>query len=335
MVERCARAGRRLDAEAAALDQIRGLEGPGAGAALEVARARARALAVRTVAAHGTLAALRERYAPSATDPVTDSMEQAKDRLLFATARLDAAHQAVVVGDGDRAARQLRAGEGAVAQAETLVRGVERLAARLREAAALVPAALTGAEAELATARRGGSRTPLATGELRARLAHADGVLAGVRGELTGARSYDPLDALRRITRAADRLDVGRSGVLDTAALLVARAAVGAADDFVTVHRGAVGPEARARLAEAVRTLRAGDGTGAAFPADTAAREARDLAEQDVRAHGNPCPAAADETGLPGAVLGGILLAEDADGGPPACFGGPGTRARRRLAPPS
>ncbi|MGZ0237233.1 hypothetical protein ACNFR4_32990, partial [Streptomyces sp. CPS1] len=111
---------------------------------------------------------------------------------------------------------------------------------------------------------------------------------------------------------------------------------VRAAEDFVTVHRGAVGPEARARLAEAVRQLRAGDGPGAAFRADTAAREARDLAERDVRAHGNPYTGTGDHvTGLCGAVLGGVLLAEDPDGGPPACFGGPGTRARRRLAPPS
>ncbi|MFF8994675.1 hypothetical protein ACF09H_33055 [Streptomyces sp. NPDC014983] len=331
VVGRCAEAGRRLDAEAAALDQVRGLEGPGAGAASEVAEGRFRALAVRTVAAHGTLAALRERYAPSATDLVTGSVEQAKDRLLFATARLNEARRAIDAADGDRAARSLRAGEGAVAQAEVLVSGVERLAARLREAAALVPAALTGAEADLAAARHGRSRTPLAMGERAARLAHADGVLAAVREELTGALPYDPLDALRRITRAVGRLDVGRSGVLDTAALLVAHAALDSADDFIAVHRGAVGPEARARLSEAARTPVTG--TAAAFEADTAAREARTLAERDVRTHGTPYP---DTTtaGLPGAVLGGILLAEEPDGGPPASFGGPATRGRRHRPAP-
>lgn len=242
VVGRCAEAGRRLDAEAAALDQVRGLEGPGAGAALDVAEGRFRALAARTVAAHATLTALRERYAPSATDPVTGSVEQAKDRLLFATAHLNATRRSIDAADGDGTARNLRAAEGAVAQAEILVTGVERLAARLREAAALVPAALTGAEAELTAARHGRSRTSLATGELNARLAHADGVLAAVREELTGSLPYDPLDALRRITRAVERLDVGRSGVLDTAALLVARTSLDSADDFVTVHRGAVGP---------------------------------------------------------------------------------------------
>ncbi|WP_237553765.1 hypothetical protein, partial [Streptomyces sp. SID6137] len=331
VVGRCAEAGRRLDAQAAALDQVRGLEGPGAGVALDVAEGRFRGLAARTVAAHATLAALRERYAPSATDPVTGSVEQAKDRLLFATAHLNATRRSIDAADGDGTARNLRAAEGAVAQAETLVTGVERLAARLREAAALVPAALTGAEAELTAARHGRSRTSLATGELNARLAHADGVLAAVREELTGALPYDPLDALRRITRAVDRLDVGRSGVLDTAALLVARTSLDSADDFVTVHRGAVGPKARALLSEAARAPDTGSRT--AFEADTAAREARGLAERDVRAHGTPYP---DTTtiGLPGAVLGGILLAEDPDGGPPATFGGPATRGRRHVRAP-
>ncbi|QNT93242.1 hypothetical protein HEP81_02928 [Streptomyces griseofuscus] len=331
VVGRCAEAGRRLDAEAAALDQVRGLEGPGAGMALDVAEGRFRALAARTVAAHATLAALRERYAPSATDPVTGSVEQAKDRLLFATAHLNATRRSIDAADGDGTARNLRAAEGAVAQAEILVTGVERLAARLREAAALVPAALTGAEAELTAARHGRSRASLATGELNARLAHADSVLAAVREELTGALPYDPLDALRRITRAVDRLDVGRSGVLDTAALLVARTSLESADDFVTVHRGAVGPEARALLSEAARTPAAG--TRTAFETDTAARAARGLAERDVRAHGTPYP---DTTtiGLPGAVLGGILLAEDPDGGPPATFGGPATRGRRHVRAP-
>ncbi|MFK0139732.1 hypothetical protein [Streptomyces murinus] len=331
VVGRCAEAGRRLDAQAAALDQVRGLEGPGAGVALDVAEGRFRGLAARTVAAHATLAALRERYAPSATDPVTGSVEQAKDRLLFATAHLNATRRSIDAADGDGTARNLRAAEGAVAQAETLVTGVERLAARLREAAALVPAALTGAEAELTAARHGRSRTSLATGELNARLAHADGVLAAVREELTGSLPYDPLDALRRIARAVDRLDVGRSGVLDTAALLVARTSLDSADDFVTVHRGAVGPQARALLSEAARAPDTGSRT--AFEADTAAREARGLAERDVRAHGTPYP---DTTtiGLPGAVLGGILLAEDPDGGPPATFGGPATRGRRHVRAP-
>ncbi|MGW2448079.1 hypothetical protein [Streptomyces sp. NPDC001675] len=322
VIGRCAEAGRRLDAEAAELDRLRGLE-QGVSAALEVAEARFRGLAARTAAAQAAAAGLRERYGPSAGAPVTGYLEQAKDRLVFATERLNEARQEADSGELSRAARQLRAAEGGVTQAGVLVGGVERLATRLREAAALVPAALTGAEAVIAGARKEGGRTSLTGGELRARLAHADAAPAAVRAELTGGR-YDPLDALRRITRAVERLEAGRSGVLDAAALLVSRGSVDAAESFVAVHRGAVGAEARARLAQAVRALDSGT------EADVLARQARELAERDVRAHGNPFPDG-HATGLTGAVLGGILLAEDPDGGPPASFGGPRTRSRRHL----
>ncbi|MFJ4951225.1 hypothetical protein [Streptomyces sp. NPDC088760] len=329
VIGRCAEAGRRLDAEAAALDRLRGLDGAeeggdrGVEAALVVAEERFRELAARAVTAQEKLATLRERYAPSAGGPVAGYVEQAKDRLLFATARLNEARQAADAGDRGRAVRQLRAGEGAVVQAGVLVDGVERLAAQLREAAALVPAALTGAEAELAAARGGTERTT--TAEPHARPAHADVVLAAVREELTGG-PYDPLDALRRITRAAQRLDGARSGVLDTAALLVARSSVAGAEEFIAVHRGAVGAEARARLAEAVRELGAGNNARA----DAAAGEARELAERDVRAYGTPyLGTEAATAGLAGAVLGGILLAETPDAGPPASYGGPRTRSRR------
>ncbi|MFD5794153.1 hypothetical protein ACFWIO_11550 [Streptomyces diastatochromogenes] len=322
VVGRCAEAGRRLDGEAEALDRLRGLE-KGVGAALEVAEARFRELAARTAAVQATAAELHQRYAPSAGAPVTGYVEQAKDRLVFATSQLNESRQAADSGDGRRAARKLRAAEGGVAQAGVLVGGVERLAAELREAARLVPAALTGGEAKIAEARRDGGRSFLAPGELHARIAHADGVLAAVRTELT-AGPYDPLDALRRIARAVERLEVGRSGVVEAAARLVSRSAVGGAEDFIAVHRGAVGAEARARLAEAERAL--GSGTDPDVPA----RDARDLAERDVRAHGNPY-ADGHTTGLAGAVLGGILLAEDPDGGPPTSFGGPETRSRRHL----
>ncbi|MGW7406393.1 hypothetical protein ACWGI9_22120 [Streptomyces sp. NPDC054833] len=48
--------------------------------------------------------------------------------------------------------------------------------------------------------------------------------------------------------------------------------------------------------------------------------------------YGNPYDGPTDRaSGLAGAVLGSILLGEEPDGGPPAGFGGPDTRERRRL----
>ncbi|MFF4141580.1 hypothetical protein ACFY0A_09310 [Streptomyces sp. NPDC001698] len=389
VVGRCEEAGRLLDAEAAAFDELRGLE-RGPGEALEVAEARFRKLAGRTGTAASTAAGLRERYGPAAVASVTGHVEQAKDRLLLATSRLNRARQSADSGNPLAAACHLRVAEGAVAQIAVFVHGVERLAEELSTAERLVPAALSGAEADLEAIRRaaesaaaqltGGpdratapvpglpksakSRKPaqrtadgpapetatasgeapalvpgtssaavpadVAAGELRARVTHADLELAHVRVHAEPAAGpYDPLDALRRIVRATAPVGTRRAGVLSAAEELVARSAVAAADDFVGTHRAAVGATARVRLAEALRLLPTAPQT-----ADTLARQARDLAEQDVRLHGNPYTATTDPSaGATGAVLGGILLAEDPDGGPPACYGGPRTRGRRRPGP--
>ncbi|MFJ3661786.1 hypothetical protein ACIPPM_15140 [Streptomyces sp. NPDC090119] len=275
IVGRCAEVGWVLDARAVELDRPRRA---GVGPALEVAEEAFRRLAARAAGARAMASELRERYGPSVGARAAGGAEEAMDRLVFATSRLNEARRAADLADGESAVRQLRFAEGAVAQAGILVAGVDRTARRLRAASALVPAALTGAEAVLARARATGTPVPSGT----------DDTLAAVREELT-AGPYDPLDALRRITRALVRLPGARSGVLDTAADLVARAAVGAAEDFVAVHRAGVGADPRSLLAAAVRTL----ATPHPVEAAVLARRALELAERDVRAHGVPAPDAA------------------------------------------
>ena len=325
MIGRCQEVGLRLDAEAAGFDLLRALDtADGLGAALEVAEDRFRALAARTGGAGATLADLGRRYGSAAVDAVVGHAEQAKDRLVFATTRLNQARQAADMEEAADAARHLRAAEGATAQAEVFVAGIERLAADLASAAGLVPAALTGAEAELAGARTGAGDLP--AGELHARAAHADLVLTAVRDELT-AGPHDPLDALRLLVRGLAPVGAGRFGVLSAAASLVARSAVAEADAFVTTHRGAVGSTARTRLTEAKRLL--AEEPPDLLTADALARRSRELAERDVRMHGNPVAGPAEhETGAAGAIVGGILLAAATQDGPPASFGGPRTRAR-------
>ncbi|MEV6183104.1 hypothetical protein [Streptomyces sp. NPDC052015] len=317
MVGRCREAGRRLELAAPAFRRLRDLEG-NLTPALETAEARFRDLAGRTAAAEATLADLATRYSPAATASVTGYPEQAKDRLVFATTHLNHARQAADSGRPEEAARHLRAAEGAVAQATTFVEAVHELAAWLRQAADMVPAALTGAEAELSASRTAAR----AEGEPYARLLHADAELAAVRQELTSGRPHDPLNALRRIVHATVPLATGRTGVLPAAALLTAQAAVAAADDFIATHRGTVGVTARTGLAEAGRLLAAG--SPADLPrADALGLEARERAELDVRLHGNPYPeAAGHERGTSGAVSGGILPGVAPDESP-AGFGCP------------
>ncbi|MFJ8635950.1 hypothetical protein [Streptomyces sp. NPDC093568] len=347
IVGRCEEAGRLLDARAAAFDQVRGLEeglGGGLGHGLAVAEARFRELTGRAAIAAAVLRACAERYGPAATAGVAGHVEQAKDRLVFATTHLNHARQCADSGDNGGAATHLRAAEGAIAQATAFVGGVERLAADLATAAEMVPAALTGGEAEIAGARVGVATSAVAAselyddvppGELRARVVHADLVLAGVREELTSGRPYDPLDVLRRIVRGVAPVAAGRAWVIPAAALVCARGAVADADDVVATHRAAVGGEARTRLAEARRLLAppvpgpTGRGPRAELAdlvtADALAQQAGELAEQDIRVYGHPSEGpAADIDGLAGAIVGGVLL-----DGAAAAFGGPHSRLRR------
>lgn len=332
IVARCVDAGRRLDAEAAGFDQLRALERD-MGGALEFAEARFRELTGRTGAAEATLADLGERYAPSASLLVSGQVEQAKDRLVFATTGLNRARQATDLGDTDRAVLHLRAAEGAIAQAGMFVHGVDRLASALAAAAQALPEALDEAEAAVVEARErlaDGTATEVPAGELAGHVTRADATLAAVREEVRQAGPYDPLEALRRVVGA-----VGPLGTVPGAVVLFARGATAGAADFVTTHRGAVGAEARTRLAEAGRLLDRDP-----VEADAFARQARELAERDVRAHGNPYGGRPEHaSGVAGAVLGGILLGDLPDtepemlnDGPPASFGGPATRARRGVA---
>ncbi|MEV6735744.1 hypothetical protein AB0N14_01885 [Streptomyces sp. NPDC051104] len=342
VVERCEAAGRRLDAQAPEFDRIRALERT-AGEALERAEARLREVTARVPEADRTLAEMRARYALSACLPVAGHDDQAKDRLLFAATVLHRARQAMGDGATDDAVALLRAAEAATDQATVLVDGVGRLAADLTAAADRLPTALTDMEADFAEARG-----LLGTDTARA-IAHAESAVARVREERNGEGPYDPVGALRRIEQVALGLDralhrvargSGAPGRLERA-VLVARSTVGAAADHVTTHRGAVGWEARTRLAEAERRLRGAvntavppvpapaDALADAREADAFAREARRLAERDVRTYGTPY---GEGLWTGGAVFGGILLeARHGPGGHggPASFGGPATRGRR------
>ncbi|WP_405783081.1 TPM domain-containing protein [Streptomyces sp. NBC_01378] len=375
IISRCTEAGRRLDTEAAGFDRLRALERT-APEALAHVELTSRDLAARTTTTEETLTALGSRYAPSALLPVAGHIEQAKDRLVFATTNLGQARSCVDAGDNGRAAVFLRAAESAVDQAGTFVDAVDRLRQELAEAAGKLPTALTESDTDLADAHGllEGMTEGASTADLRGRIARVETVAAGVRRAMA-AGPYDPIDALRRVEEADSALDASldeareresgtaRARSLLDQAELTARSSVGAASDFITTHRGAVGSEARTRLAEAQRHLEYGRTAAQADPAaalagaqraDALARQAQQLAEQDVRSFGNPYGGGGGRGGggMGGAVLGGIILGDllgggrsgggfggrsgggggfggGFGGGGPGSFGGGGTRGRR------
>jgi hypothetical protein len=378
IVARCTDANARLDAEADAFDRLRALV-TRASQVLATAEAAARRLPDRIGAAESRLAVLADAYAPAASVAVAGNPAAARDRLQFAGEHLTHARTALGTDDPATAAVHVRAAESALDQAGTLVAAVERREHELREAAARLADALRDIREDLAEAQDV-ERTTAADESgagLRDRIGHAQTVLAEVGQEVAGGR-YDPPAALRRVVEADAALAASLPGegaeagerprrLLDHA-LVGAHGSVAAARDFVTTHRGGIGPAARTRLGEGERHLRqAGELAGTdpagalrhAQRADALGREARRLAEQDVRGFdgsygGGPFagPAGSGYGGggrggtgtgmLAGIILGGMLGDGSAEGAGrrgghgfggglgrgPGSFGGGGTRGR-------
>jgi uncharacterized membrane protein YgcG len=355
---RCAEANRLLDEKAENFDQLRGFE-RNAPQALAAAQAAFDTASRRVVGAQDTAAALRERYASSAIAPVLSDIEQADSRLQFAQNSLRQAQQAVEGNDNGAAAIQVRAAEAAVAQANRLIEAVDRRAQELADAAGALPGALTETNADLAEARgllQGAKELP--TAALQGRIARAEAVAGEVRRAMETGR-YDPIDALRRVEEADAGLDEALQGTQESEqgtrrarallerTVLSAQSSVGAAVDYIITNRGAVGSEARTRLAEAQRRLEWAEAFGRdagadphsalaeAQQADALAQDALLLAQEDVQGFGvgfEPGVYAVGTagSGLAGAMLGGILLGGFGGGysAGPVSFGGGGTRAR-------
>ncbi|WP_100501108.1 TPM domain-containing protein [Geodermatophilus chilensis] len=297
----------RLDEQAEAFDRLRDLERT-APQALDALTSRATALRGRLPAEEDRFAALQRRYAPAALAPVADNLAQAR-------ARLDAAEQAIAEARGDIAAGRtggavgdIRVAEDALAQTGTLLDAVGRLGNDLQAAEARVAQVRAETEEDLAEARAlvaGGTGSGL-----RPQVARAEAALAAADAALhpaDGGRP-DPMAALRQleeadialeqalaVARDADQRAQRAAASLDQA-LLTARSGIAAAGDFISTRRGAVGPEARTRLAEAQRHLDVAVAQGRTDPvgalreaqlADALAQEALQRAQSDVAGWGD------------------------------------------------
>lgn len=355
---RCAVANRLLDEQSEAFDQLQDLQARAPEVLAEVDH-HVTQQAARVSRSEETLGSLAATYTSAAVAVVSSSPGQASERLEFSRSSLAEARQALDATETDQAAVFLQAAESAADQAESLLDGIGHLEAELTQAASALPAALREIDVEIAEA------TELLAGkpdDRAAAVTRAQVAAAAVRGQMSAGESFDALAALRQLAAAdaaldqtlarvrpdRDREDRARA-VLDQA-MLVARSAITAAEDFITTRRGGVGAAARTRLAEAHRHFQlsiasAQDDAEAAVNeaqhADALAQQARWLAEQDVAtfSHG--------ELPLGGAVLGGILIDSQFDGGAsaehdgsefglggsgtPGSFGGTVTRGRHSI----
>lgn len=321
-----------LDAQAERFDALRELERTAPEA---LARLRQTAAVVETNAAPAAarLASLQAQYAPSALAAIADNPAQARARLDFARESMAEADAALARGEQGPAAVEIRAAEEAVDQAKLLAAAVERLAAELAAADAAIAAGAADLEQDVQTARA------MPGGELAALAEQTAAEAAALRGALA-ATPRDPLALQARLAQANGAIDQAIAGARDAAeraqraaaqlqrTLAAASAKAQTAEDYIVARRGAIGPEARTRVAEARRlvseagTQASGDPVAALATAQQAERladEAISLARTDVGGFGGggygagygggAAPAGRSSGGdLFGAVLGGILI---------------------------
>ncbi|GAA2061554.1 TPM domain-containing protein [Catenulispora yoronensis] len=337
IIDRCRRANDRLDAEVKSFDRLRALV-QHAPQALATARRAADAQHERVAPVLAAFQRLCDGYADSATAPLAGHPQQIADRLAFADDSLGAAGVALDAGDKRRAAVLIRGAEAGVEQAQLLLDAVDRRAAELDTAASKLPAALAEMDTDLADARalaasRGAAAAP-DLADLAGRAGRAEQVVTALRAELAGR--YDPIDALRRAEEADALLDEALNAVREQEqndrrarslleqATMTARSEIAAAEDFVATRRGAVGSQARTRLAEAKRLLQqsaAAAGTDAAQAltlaqqADQRARQALSAAQNDADQYQSPYGGGRSGGSMGGAVLGGIILGDLLGGG--------------------
>lgn len=347
----CTEANHALDEQAEDFDQLRQLEAnaPTAAAELETELA---AIDARLDKAEAGVEALAGRYTAAALDTVADNPDQAAERLTFATNALAEARTRLTAGDASAAAVDIRAAEEAVDQAKLLVDAVDRLGADLQQAEAGIPAILADLDTDLVTARA----LP-AGGAVPGAIAQTEQVLAEVRARLA-APPINPIELVQNLEAANAGMDAALQGARDAQlqaqrlnqalnqSMQAARSQVSAADDFITARRGAVGAEARTRLAEAARLTAQAESLVASDPAaalavsqraGSLAAEATAMARRDVDGFstddnddfsdffgGGGTSRRGGSNGSMGAVLGGILIGQVLGGGGGGIFGGGG-----------
>merc|ERR1711960_9857 len=324
IIQLCAQADAGLDDKAEAFDELRRLE-QDAPEALARARDAHRRAADALEEADARLTSLSASYAPDALATIADNPAQARERLSFADEQLPAADAAIADGERGDAAVSIRAAEDAVGQAELLEQAAHKLAADFAEAERGASHLIADLENDVATA----SALPDPDGRIAAVIAATRAEIDRGRGMLTGT-DRRPLMTLQALEAANTQIDdtvravrdeqerARRAAQLLDQQILQAQAQMSAAEDFITARRGAVGAQARTRVAEAgaslvrAQQLRASDPAQAlthAQRADQLAAQAIRSAQADVGSFSGSMQSTRSGGGdMMGAVLGGIVI---------------------------
>lgn len=374
IIDLCAGANKELDDKAADFDELRKLE-QNAPEALERVQQLRGAAAAGIDAATAALASLTPTYAPEALATIADNPAQARDRIAFADQQLSAAQASIGAGNGAEAAVSLRGAEEAVGQATMLEKAITTLAADLTQGESDAHDMIADLENDLAAAKA----LPDTSGQLASVIASTQRQVDAAKANLA-SNAKRPIFMFAALQKANSEIDSTLAAARDAQVtaqraaqslnqlMVQAQAQVSAAEDFITSRRGAIGAEARTRVAQAGAALVQAQQLAATDPAQALplAQRANDLAAQAIQYAQNDVGSFGDglfgggqqQSGngnMMGAVLGGIvinsLLGGRGGGGifgggggggggifggggrggsmGPGSFGGSGTRGRR------
>ncbi|RAV12729.1 TPM domain-containing protein [Mycolicibacterium sp. GF69] len=346
VVVAAAKADRELEAQQAAFAELRNLV-INAPTRLDALTQQVVDITARLDPSRQKLAQLHSEFDETALHSVTGNVDAATELLTFADESITrgrdlALHPAP--GRQTELVECVRAAESGLVQARGLLDAVDSAASDIRRAAATLPSAIediqNGIKQASALLQQG--NVPQAAQLTEARDAAAAAVAAAQR-----SKSVDPLGSFTELTRADADLDRLLAAVeqereaaerlnraLDEA-LFTARSRVRSVSDFIDTRRGVVGPEARTRLAEAVRQIGAAEDKRSADPAGAIAHangaamlaaQAQNLANADMqnaqRSYLGPFGGGGGGGGNMGAIIGGILIGNILSGGMRGGFGG-------------
>lgn len=313
-----------LDAQTASFDDLRKLA-ERAPQVLEDTSQRAEEITSRVAVSRQALATLAATYPVTALASVNDNPDQAAALVEEARAAVTKGRAALEAKDRNAAVAQARGAQNALGQAVRLLDAVDNAGKDLAEAGPRLDKGIASITADIADAQR---LAPIIAAAGDATVAPVTAEAQAAVSQAQAARSGgDPLAALARLTSAEAALDQAlaparEKAEADARASALLRDTLGrvesqvrAIDDFISTRRQAVGPDARTRLAEAIRLvgearqLSSSDPSAAlarAQEAERYANSAAQMAQQDVSGWGQQQGGGGPNIG--GMVLGGILL---------------------------
>ncbi len=267
VVVAAAKADRELDAQREAFEQLRDLV-INAPTRLDALTQQMVDVTARMTPSEQALAALHKQFSDSALASVAGNIETAKQRLTFADQNITNGRTLVSRPAGRQAGLvdSIRAAESALGQARTLLDAIDSAGTDINRAIATLPAAIADIQNGINQAGTlvAQGNTPHAA-ELGA--ARDAAVKAVADAQSTG--TTDPLGAFTKLTKADAELDRLLASIAEEReaterlsrtydqALFTAQSRVRGVSDYIDTRRGTIGPEARTRLAEAVRQLQA------------------------------------------------------------------------------